>query len=65
MYKENKKYLQVSTDEVYGSLKKDIAEGKELTFNDKDLDILLQNRGEVKTFGNKFFTETTSLSPNF
>ena len=63
VYKENKKYLQVSTDEVYGSLKKDIAEGKELTFNDKDLDILLQNRGEVKTFGNKFFTETTLLSP--
>ena len=63
VYKENKKYLQVSTDEVYGSLKKDIAEGKELTFNDKDLDILLQNRGEVKTFGNKFFIETTPLSP--
>ena len=63
MYKENKKYLQVSTDEVYGSLKKDIAEGKELTFNDKDLDILLKNRGEVKTFGNKFFTEETALSP--
>ena len=63
VYKENKKYLQVSTDEVYGSLKKDIAEGKELTFNDKDLDILLQNRGEVKTFGNKFFNETTPLSP--
>ena len=63
VYKENKKYLQVSTDEVYGSLKKDIAEGKELTFNDKDLDILLQNRGEVKTFGNKFFAETTPLSP--
>ena len=63
VYKENKKYLQVSTDEVYGSLKKDITEGKELTFNDKDLDILLQNRGEVKTFGNKFFTETTPLSP--
>ena len=63
VYKENKKYLQVSTDEVYGSLKKDIAEGKELTFNDKDLDILLKNRGEVKTFGNKFFTEETALSP--
>lgn len=63
VYKENKKYLQVSTDEVYGSLKKDIAEGKELTFNDKDLDILLKNRGEVKTFGNKFFIETTPLSP--
>ena len=62
VYKENKKYLQVSTDEVYGSLKKDITEGKKLTFNDKDLDILLQNRGEVKTFGNKFFTETTPFS---
>lgn len=63
IYKEGKKYLQVSTDEVYGSLKKDIPEGKKLTFNDKDLDILLENRGEVKTFGTKFFTETTPLSP--
>lgn len=63
VYKEGKKYLQVSTDEVYGSLKKDISEGKELTFNDNDLDILLENRGEVKTFGTKFFTEATPLSP--
>ena len=63
VYKEGKKYLQVSTDEVYGSLKKDISEGKELTFNDSDLDILLENRGEVKTFGTKFFTEETPLSP--
>ena len=63
VYKEGKKYLQVSTDEVYGSLKKDISEGKELTFNDKALDILLENRGEVKTFGTKFFTEETPLSP--
>lgn len=63
VYKEGKKYLQVSTDEVYGSLKKDISEGKELTFNDKDLDILLVNRGEVKTFGTKFFTEITPLTP--
>lgn len=63
VYKEGKKYLQVSTDEVYGSLKKDISEGKKLTFNDKDLDILLENRGEVKTFGTKFFTEETPISP--
>jgi dTDP-glucose 4,6-dehydratase len=63
VYKEGKKYLQVSTDEVYGSLKKNILEGKKLTFNDKDLDILLENRGEVKTFGTKFFTEETPLSP--
>ena len=63
VYKEGKKYLQVSTDEVYGSLKKDISEGKEFTFNDSDLDILLENRGEVKTFGTKFFTEETPISP--
>ena len=63
VYKEGKKYIQVSTDEVYGSLKKDILEGKELIFNDSDLDILLENRGEVKTFGTKFFTEETPLSP--
>lgn len=63
VYKEGKKYLQVSTDEVYGSLKKDILEGKELIFNDSDLDILLENRGEVKTFGTKFFNEETPLSP--
>lgn len=63
VYKEGKKYLQVSTDEVYGSLKKDILEGKELTFNDNDLDILLENRGEIKTFGTEFFTEETPLSP--
>ena len=63
VYKKGKQYLQVSTDEVYGSLKKDISEGKELTFNDKDLDILLENRGEVKTFGTKFFIEETPLSP--
>ena len=63
VYKEGKKYIQVSTDEVYGSLKKDILEGKELTFNDKDLDILLENREEIKTFGTKFFTEETPLSP--
>lgn len=63
VYKKGKKYLQVSTDEVYGSLRKDIPEGKDLTFNDSDLDILLENRGEVKTFGTKFFTEETPLSP--
>ncbi len=63
VYKDGKKYLQVSTDEVYGSLKKDILEGKELIFNDSDLDILLENRGEVKTFGTKFFTEDNPLSP--
>ena len=63
LFKEGKKYLQVSTDEVYGSLKRDISEGKELLFNDDELDILLKDRRKVKTFGNEFFRETTSLSP--
>lgn len=63
IYKENKKYLQVSTDEVYGSLQKDIPQGKSLIFEDRDLNILLENRREVKTFGSSFFTEETPLSP--
>ncbi|MBR8734875.1 dTDP-glucose 4,6-dehydratase [Fusobacterium necrophorum] len=63
IYKENKKYLQISTDEVYGSLKKDIPDGETLVFHDKELDILLKNRGKVKTFGKTFFTEYTPISP--
>lgn len=63
IYKENKKYLQISTDEVYGSLKRDIPNGEKIIFNDKAMDILLKNRGDIKAFGSKFFTEDTPLSP--
>ena len=63
IYKENKKYLQISTAEVYGSLKKDIPDGETLVFHDKELDILLKNRGKVKPFGKTFFTEYTPISP--
>lgn len=63
VYKKDKKFLQISTDEVYGSLKRDIPFGKKIIFDDKELNILLQNRGEIKTFGNKFFIESTLISP--
>ena len=35
VYKEGKKFLHISTDEVYGSLSKDYTEAKELVLNDK------------------------------
>ena len=56
--KMEKSIFKYRTDEVYGSLKKDIPEGKELTFNDKDLDFLLENQGEVKTLELNFSEET-------
>ena len=74
IYKEGKKFLQVSTDEVYGSLEREFPEGKLLINNDKllisnGLDIeelkkVLNNRKTIpKIFGSKFFTEKTPLDP--
>jgi dTDP-glucose 4,6-dehydratase len=64
IYKDGKKFLQVSTDEVYGSLERDIPEGIELKSENKELEVVLKNREVMpKTFGKKFFTEETSLDP--
>ncbi|GLI56802.1 dTDP-glucose 4,6-dehydratase [Propionigenium maris DSM 9537] len=63
-YKEGKKFLQVSTDEVYGSLKRDIPEGRELSIEGEEMKDLLQGREVIpKTFGEKLFTEETPLDP--
>ncbi|WP_261793490.1 GDP-mannose 4,6-dehydratase, partial [Fusobacterium varium] len=35
VYNEGKKFLHISTDEVYGSLSKDYTEAKELVLNDR------------------------------
>lgn len=64
VYKEGKKFLQVSTDEVYGSLEKDIPDGKELFFEEEDLNSLIKGRAATKTFGSKFFTEDSPMMPN-
>ena len=51
IYKDNVKFLQVSTDEVYGALSKDCPEGR--------------IEGVLGTvYGSKFFTEETPLSPH-
>lgn len=61
-YKAGKKFLQISTDEVYGSLEKDFSVAKNLIVSDK-LKEVIGNRTDMKTFGNEYFTENTPLSP--
>ncbi len=64
VFAKGKKFLQVSTDEVYGALEKDIPEGTSLKIEDKDVSAVLKKRiVEPKTFGSKFFTEETPLQP--
>lgn len=61
-YKENKKFLQISTDEVYGSLAKTHDEAQPLELAD-DVKSVARGRDNLKTFGDEFFTENTPLSP--
>ena len=62
VYKEGKKFLHISTDEVYGSLTKDYTEAKELVLNDR-VKKVAEGRKNLKTYGDKFFTEETPLDP--
>ena len=62
VYKEGKKFLHISTDEVYGSLSKDYIEAKELVLNDR-VKKVAEGRKNLKTYGDKFFTEETPLDP--
>lgn len=61
-YKEGRKFLQISTDEVYGSLSKDFDDAQPLTVSD-DVKRVIEGRDNLQTFGEKFFTETTPLAP--
>ncbi|MEI6857769.1 dTDP-glucose 4,6-dehydratase [Psychrilyobacter sp.] len=74
IYKNGKKFLQVSTDEVYGSLEREYPEGKFLMdsgqctidngLDKKELEKVLNGRESMpKIFGSKFFTERTPLDP--
>lgn len=62
IYKEGKKYLQISTDEVYGSLSKDFSSAQPLIVAN-NLEKVISGRKNLKTFGKEFFTETTPLAP--
>ncbi|WP_321330297.1 dTDP-glucose 4,6-dehydratase [uncultured Ilyobacter sp.] len=74
IYREGKKFLQVSTDEVYGTLSRDFIDGKNLIEDNQltienglklgELQEVLKNRSVMpKIFGEKFFTEETALDP--
>ena len=61
-YLDGKKYLQISTDEVYGSLSRDFDTPQPLT-PDEETGRVAKGRDNLKTFGREFFKETTPLSP--
>ena len=63
VYRDGVKYLQVSTDEVYGSLSKDYEKAIELVIEDEKVKNDVKNRTDLKTYGDKFFTEKTPLDP--
>ena len=61
-YAIGKKFLQISTDEVYGSLEQDYTT-PQLLHLDEQLKQVVANRKNLKTFGKHFFTEGTPISP--
>lgn len=61
-YKKGKKFLQISTDEVYGSLEKDFNEARALEVT-PEISKVIGNRTDMKTYGEQYFTEDTPLSP--
>ena len=63
VYRKGVRYLQVSTDEVYGSLSKDYNEAIELVIEDEEVKKVVKGREDLKTYGKKFFTEGTPLDP--
>lgn len=62
-YKAGKKYLQVSTDEVYGSLSKDFDQPQPLVIEDEAVKAVVKGRENIQTYGAKFFTEKTPMDP--
>lgn len=63
VYRKGKKYLQVSTDEVYGSLAKEYDTPQPLTLEDEKIKKVVKDRVEIHTYGSRYFTEETPLSP--
>ena len=56
------KFLQVSTDEVYGSLSKDCDTGHAPALSDA-LNRVISHRTDVVAYGSQFFTESTPIAP--
>lgn len=62
IYRVGKKFLHVSTDEVYGSLSKDYESAIPLILDD-EVARVAEGRANLQTYGDKMFTETTPLDP--
>lgn len=61
-YPPGKKYLQISTDEVYGSLAKEYDRSRPLLL-DETVARVVEGRHDLKTYGSEYFTETSPLQP--
>lgn len=61
-YRPGKKYLQISTDEVYGSLSKDFDPPHSLSLPD-ELAQVVKGRENLKCYGERFFVESSPISP--
>ena len=57
VYREGVKYLQVSTDEVYGSLSKDYGTAIDLVIDDEEVKKVVKNRTNLKNFTEKIFSQ--------
>ena len=61
-YRSGVKFLQISTDEVYGSLAKDFDSPQPLHLTE-DVGRVVQGRDHLITYGWNFFVESTPLAP--
>ena len=61
-YRQGKKFLQISTDEVYGSLPRTPGQPAPLHLTEEVASVV-KGRTDLQTFGEGFFTEATPLSP--
>ena len=61
-YRAGVKFLQISTDEVYGSLAKDFEAPQPLHLTE-DVGRVVQGRDHLITYGWNFFVESTPLAP--
>ncbi|MEG2318182.1 MAG: dTDP-glucose 4,6-dehydratase [Rikenellaceae bacterium] len=62
-YKKGKKFIHISTDEVYGSLKKDFDTPIALKVGDA-IKSVVKNREDIHIYGDSFFTEDTHIAPH-
>lgn len=58
----DRRFLQVSTDEVYGALEKDYPDGMPLSVSDV-VSSIVGVRHDARTYGSALFSESTPLNP--